>query len=46
MVKMAKKLKKEKVNIDIINFGEEVQYEMFNSFENLNQWLLPKTKNG
>lgn len=24
MVKMAKKLKKEKVNIDIINFGEEV----------------------
>lgn len=24
MVKMAKKLKKEKVNIDIVNFGEEV----------------------
>lgn len=28
LVKMAKRLKKEKVNVDIINFGEEV----FHSF--------------
>lgn len=26
LVKLAKRLKKEKVNVDIINFGEEVGY--------------------
>lgn len=26
LVKLAKRLKKEKVNVDIINFGEEVRY--------------------
>jgi len=34
MVKLAKRLRKEKVNVDVINFGEEVglcwQYLMYN----------------
>jgi hypothetical protein len=29
LVKLAKKLKKEKVQIDIVNFGEEVGFEEF-----------------
>lgn len=32
LVKLAKRLKKEKVNVDIINFGEEVRYQHFASF--------------
>ena len=27
MVKLAKRLKKEKVNVDVVNFGEEVSFE-------------------
>lgn len=29
LVKLAKRLKKEKVNVDIINFGEEVRSSQF-----------------
>lgn len=29
LVKLAKRLKKEKVNVDIINFGEEVGYQAY-----------------
>ena len=33
LVKLAKKLKKEKVNIDVVNFGEEVKVmELFYHF--------------
>lgn len=28
LVKLAKRLKKEKVNVDIINFGEEVRFRL------------------
>lgn len=29
LVKLAKRLKKEKVNVDIINFGEEVSFQAY-----------------
>lgn len=29
LVKLAKRLKKEKVNVDIVNFGEEVKHTAF-----------------
>jgi hypothetical protein len=39
MVKLAKKLKKEKVNIDIINFGEEVMYHKARERKILVVWI-------